>query len=220
MIKVYAKRGEVIRLGRRGTRGVRQIIFDFTPWVDMFGAGNIQLVARRPDDAVPYLVPLQVIGEKAVWNITDADTAHAGEGECELQYYVDDDLEKSEIYETLTDKAMDVPGDAPEDPAKGYYDAVIDAALRVENAVTKGPIIFAGTWWTWDFELDTYVDTGVNASGGSGEGVSLQFDETLKMTEGKLGVNMATEVGDKTLPISAAAVNATVGNIEILLQTI
>ena len=60
------------------------------------------------------------------------------------------------------------------------------------------------------------------ASGGGGGGsVSFEIDETLKYdSEGKLGVNMATEVEDKTLPITAAAVNVTVGNIEVLLQTI
>lgn len=59
------------------------------------------------------------------------------------------------------------------------------------------------------------------ATGTSGGSASFEIDETLKYdSEGKLGVNMATEVEDKTLPITAAAVNTTVGNIEVLLQTI
>jgi hypothetical protein len=50
----------------------------------------------------------------------------------------------------------------------------------------------------------------------------LSIDETLKLNEqGALGVNTATEVEkDNTLPITAAAVHTTVGNIEILLSTI
>lgn len=225
MIKVYAKRGENIFLGRKKTYGVRQVIFDFTMWVDMFGLGNIQLIVKRPEDVSPYIAPLSVSGDKAIWEIAEADTARSGEGECELQYYVNGSLEKSQIYTTYIANAMDTPGEAPEDPAKGYYDKVIDAAIRVENAVVKAPIIFAGTWWTWDFDKGEYVDTGVNASGGitdGGGGSFPELDDTLKIdpTTRKLGVNMATEVADLTLPITAAAVNTTVGNIEVLLQTI
>lgn len=51
-------------------------------------------------------------------------------------------------------------------------------------------------------------------------GPSFTTDETLVLADGILKVNMATEVGDQTLPVSAASVNTTVGNIEILLSTI
>lgn len=44
--------------------------------------------------------------------------------------------------------------------------------------------------------------------------------ETLILEDGVLRVNTADEVGDSTLPITAAAVNVTVGNIEVLLGTI
>lgn len=49
---------------------------------------------------------------------------------------------------------------------------------------------------------------------------TFETDETLILENGVLRVNTAHEVGDQTLPITAAAVNNTVGNIEILLQTI
>lgn len=48
----------------------------------------------------------------------------------------------------------------------------------------------------------------------------ITVDETLTYENGKLSVNTADEVGDNTLPITAAAVNTTVGNIEVLLKTI
>ena len=51
-------------------------------------------------------------------------------------------------------------------------------------------------------------------------GVDFVTDETLTLEDGVLRVNTATEVGDQTLPITAAAVNITVGNIEVLLGTI
>lgn len=48
-----------------------------------------------------------------------------------------------------------------------------------------------------------------------------QFGDTFKVTGNMLDVNIATQVEkDNTLPITAAAVYQTVGNIEILLGTI
>ncbi len=51
-------------------------------------------------------------------------------------------------------------------------------------------------------------------------GENVETDETLIMENGVLRVNTADEVSDSTLPITAAAVNVTVGNIEALLETI
>lgn len=57
--------------------------------------------------------------------------------------------------------------------------------------------------------------------GEPGGGTTFTPDETLSLTNGVLSVNRATEVEeDNTLPITAAAVHTTVGNIEILLSTI
>ena len=52
------------------------------------------------------------------------------------------------------------------------------------------------------------------------QGTGFTTDETLILKDGVLRVNTATEVGDQTLPITAAAVHTTVGNIEVLLKTI
>lgn len=55
---------------------------------------------------------------------------------------------------------------------------------------------------------------------GSGGGTSFKTDETLTLKNGVLGVNTADEVGASTLPVTAAAVDTVVGNIEVLLGTI
>ena len=58
----------------------------------------------------------------------------------------------------------------------------------------------------------------VDASSG---GVQFTTDETLSLKYGVLSVNTAQEPEpDNTLPITSSAVHTTVGNIEILLQTI
>lgn len=60
----------------------------------------------------------------------------------------------------------------------------------------------------------------VQIAGGDG-GPVYEFGHGLKQNGLKVSVDMSSKDNpDKTLPISAAAVEATVGNIEILLQTI
>lgn len=52
-------------------------------------------------------------------------------------------------------------------------------------------------------------------------GVQFEPDETLTLKNGILSVNTTTKVEENnTLPITSAAVNATVGNIEVILGTI
>lgn len=56
---------------------------------------------------------------------------------------------------------------------------------------------------------------------GGGEGPAYKFGHGLKQDGVTVSVNMASkENPDKTLPISAAAVESTVGSIEVLLKTI
>lgn len=65
------------------------------------------------------------------------------------------------------------------------------------------------------------TESGTLEAEGTGSAADIRTDETLSYTNGVLSVNTATEPDpDNTLPITAAAVAATVGNIEILLETI
>lgn len=57
--------------------------------------------------------------------------------------------------------------------------------------------------------------------GGGDSGADFTTDATLTLENGVLRVNTASKVeADNTLPVTSAAVNVTVGNIEVLLQTI
>ena len=44
-----------------------------------------------------------------------------------------------------------------------------DAADEAETFSKNAPKIVDGTWWTWDFALGTYVDTGLQAKGDKGD---------------------------------------------------
>lgn len=61
----------------------------------------------------------------------------------------------------------------------------------------------------------------ITKGGGGGGTCNFTTDETLSFVNNVLSVNVAHEPDpDNTLPITSAAVATTVGNIEILLQTI
>ena len=114
--------------------------------------------------------------------------------------------------------------------ARSYFESYAAALAAAKQAEAVGStntvyhygqllLVYEGGACTWY----TITPGGNLEPVGSGEGAALpELDDTLKIDSatGKLGVNMATEVADKTLPITAAAVNTTVGNIEVLLQTI
>lgn len=58
-------------------------------------------------------------------------------------------------------------------------------------------------------------------TGGGGEGVSYIFGHGLKQSGRTVSVDIYSDGGtDKTLPVSAATVENSVGNIEVLLKSI
>lgn len=65
------------------------------------------------------------------------------------------------------------------------------------------------------------INEAAQSGGGGGGGISFTLDDTLKLVNGVLGVNTSNAPEqDNTLPITSAAVAATVGNIEAILKTI
>ncbi len=101
-----------------------------------------------------------------------------------------------------------------------------DIILRNENGeAVKHEGIKAVSFTTPDGGMAVYSEGGGAASEQEIREVVKNYleentDETLNVNNGVLSVNCATEVEDNTLPITAAAVHTTVGNIETLLATI
>lgn len=60
-----------------------------------------------------------------------------------------------------------------------------DAAAQAEAAISYMPKIVDGTWWVYDAEAETWTDTGIQAEGQDGVGISgavLNADFTLTLT--------------------------------------
>ena len=103
------------------------------------------------------------------------------------------------------------------------------AAAKAEEAGSTNTVYYIGqkllvvennaaTWYT--IQPDKTLKAEGSGGGGSG-GTSFTTDETLSLTNGVLSVNTADAVeADNTLPVTSAAVQTTVGNINALLATI
>lgn len=104
--------------------------------------------------------------------------------------------------------------------ALGKFNDLIDALALAENGQGGAQSIGIATIPGLDAKtvqkalelLKVDVDTALE---------DLLTDETLTYKDGKLSVNTADDINDNnTLPVTAAAVYETVGNIEILLKRV
>lgn len=173
-MNVYrVKTGSILPLGKQGENLAKQIQFDLSRWISNFGPGTVQLLHQRSGDETPYPVAVEQEGNLAVWTVTSADTAAAGTGRAELQYYVGDALAKSETWMTKVLAALGPAGETPPEAQQGWVDQVLqagtvatEAAEKAVNAAVRQPIVGGnGNWWTWDLEAGAYVDTGIYSGG-------------------------------------------------------
>lgn len=173
-MEVYrVKTGSILPLGKQGENLAKQIQFDISRWISNFGPGTVQLLHKRSGDETPYPVAVEQEGDRAVWTVTSADTAAAGTGRAELQYYVGDALAKSETWMTKVLPALGDASEMPPEAQQSWVDQVLqagtvatEAAEKAANAAVRQPIVGGnGNWWTWDLEAGAYVDTGIYSGG-------------------------------------------------------
>lgn len=167
------KTGSILPLGKQGENMARKIQFDLYRWISNFGPGTVQLLHQRSGDETPYPVAVEQDGNLAVWTVTSADTAAAGSGSAELQYYLGDTLAKSETWMTKVLPALGDASETPPEAQQGWVDQVLqagasatEAAEKAVNAAVRQPIVGSnGNWWTWDLDTGAYVDTGIYSGG-------------------------------------------------------
>ena len=160
-----------IQLGQQGEHLAREIAFDFAAWQKQYGDGNIQLQMQRNGDGMPYLVPLQVKGNLAVWKVERRDTEKAGKGELQLMYTVAGErVAKSRCFTTFVAPSLNKPGPVPP-VEQAFADKIAQDANRAEAAAAKAeaftlnsPKVVNGAWHVWNGKANAYVDTGVSAT--------------------------------------------------------
>lgn len=207
--------GVQVVIGRAGENVFRTIQVDVSAWLSDYPDCQITAVFRRPD-GVGYAVPLERWGESVVWKPTETDTVR-GRGALELRVRVDKMLGKSVLIETICMNALLFPENTtpPTDLPPGA-DVGQVLTWTLDGATWRDPQGIADE--VVQKAVEEYLKENPPASG-----VDFTTDATLNLdpVTKVLSVNTADEPeADNTLPITAAAVHNTVGNIEILLGTI
>lgn len=131
--------GRDIPIGRKGENLAR--VVDFSDIIaeikkDYGDSGKIVVLIKRPNEDVPY--PASVVDESdgLTWTPTETDTAIAGRGNAEVDYYVDDVLVKSVLFTTYTHDSIGVSGDTPE-PGYDYMKQLLDALEKVGTGIVS-----------------------------------------------------------------------------------
>lgn len=133
MFRIYAVAHHVIYAGYTGENLARCICFPLTEMQNEFGEGTWEVVFKRPNEVLPYVVQnTEEVENYAVWGLDNVDTAIAGEGKCELRYYVDEVLCKTVVFPIVIAQALGVTGDVP-DP----YEDLIE---KINEAIEAGEI--------------------------------------------------------------------------------
>ena len=164
-MNVYrVKTGSILPLGKQGENLVRQIQFDLSRWTSNFGPGTVQLLHKRSGDETPYPVAVEQEGNLAVWTVTNADTAAAGTGRAELQYYVGDALAKSETWMTKVLAALGPAGETPPEAQQGWVDHVLAEVARITGMTAQAVELPAGSAPTADY-ADGVLTIGIPLGG-------------------------------------------------------
>ena len=171
--------GAALPIGYVGENLVEAVVFDRACWIEAYGSGTFELLHRRANDTDPQPVVVTVSGGVVTWTPTESDTAYRGRGEAQLHFYTADGrLKKSEIYETVTARALTSGENAPE-PFEAWVEAVLAAAAGIENmqalAETLTPGSLASVTKTTDPETGVVTLTfGIpqGAAGAAGRGIA------------------------------------------------
>lgn len=136
-VGVLAPTNKGIPLGVQGENRATEVEFDTRPWFREYPSGTVSAVARRNGDPAPYPLTLDVADGTAVWQVSDTDTAKAGEGAVELTMTSGGARVRSLTFKMLVTASLtDAPVD--DDAWYGWLDkAVVKVDETVQSAQRK-----------------------------------------------------------------------------------
>lgn len=137
MIDIPVQSGEVVNLGRVGENQARRVIFDVAEWNAEYPSATITLLNEPTGATDAYPVPnVTVDGDNVYWIIESADVPKYGCGRCELIATQDEVIVKSEIYGTVTQRALDDTGEAPE-PWESWQQVFAGMVQEANEAIAE-----------------------------------------------------------------------------------
>lgn len=138
---VRAGEKTIINLGKQGENNATKVLFDLSPFIQDYGPGVAQLAVTLPNYSTAYAAAIEQDGDIASWLVGSEWLQTAGTAQCQLSWFVNDQLAKSQIYYTRITASIGEGVDAPE-PYDGYLQqvqaagaqAMKGAALATEEA--------------------------------------------------------------------------------------
>lgn len=183
-------------LGKQGENLALCVHFDVTNWPDLYGSGYYLLLNQRSADDVPYIVYSDgaQTGNYMDWNVSNADTAYAGYGKCELQYIVNETLAKSLTFATFTIESL---GDGVyPDPTEEWRTQFIEDMEQIHadaQAATSAASTAAAAASTASSAVDT-VNTKANEASQSAADAAIQATAAANSATESAGyVTLASE---------------------------
>ena len=125
--------GGVSVLGKQGEYGI-DATYDFSDWVDEFGAGSIGWAFRRPNENTSYLLPSTEDENISTITFTETELQYSGECKLELFYVNEGETEKriSVTYRFMIAPSLQNIGEVPE-PWQAYVEQVHQDAEDVKR---------------------------------------------------------------------------------------
>lgn len=236
MIRVSAKEGKCIDLGRRGEDSAREILFDITGWAELYGQGKAYLVAKRTNDKGSYDVDITQNNTTVSWVVKPVDNDQPGYGYCELIYVTDGSVVKSVIYQTLTEVSLSDPISPPDNPST--FGSLLKDIGNLEDLQTenKGNLVSALNEVKQEvdnIDLSDALDEALTQAKESGEfkgekGDPFTYEDftegQLNSLKGEKGMNGQRGTGILTVTTSPSSYTTTTNGVKpsyrILLSTL
>lgn len=137
MIERFVTSTVPIQLGHAGENEILRVGFDLKQFSTLFPGGHPTLLVQRPCETEPYPVELTIEGDTAWWTVTSTDTEIIGYGFCQLHWYLDEQIAKSEPYQTIVTLSLANPANPPPAPAKEWYEQFIQTLGSLESLKTE-----------------------------------------------------------------------------------
>lgn len=128
----------VIPVGVQTSKGVEEIGFNVSAWLDKWPDMTFEVWPTRPTETAAYPAVCQLIGDVLVWYVSDADTAFEGLGTVEVVGIAEGIRKPSGPCTTEVKKtSLGVTQEAPEG-IKPYYEGMMEAAKVIKDNVDVG----------------------------------------------------------------------------------
>ena len=148
-MRIYAKSGSIIHIGRVGENLVTDVIFDISKWFGTASEGKIEdltgeIILYINKDSSTYVIDRTTgdlfynlsNNQLITWKIKNSFLGVAGQGKCEIRYQVNEQVIFSEIYDFIVTRSLttDVPVDPP-DYLKNYIENLTEEAIYIHNNI-------------------------------------------------------------------------------------